>query len=141
MAVPLNFGQSYLEQLATTPVGAGNVPVSVQVDTNGNAVGVGAGGAEYTTLGGASAVAVAAATSANTVVKASPGRLCKVLITATGTNPLQIFDNATTNSGTVIGAFAASPAVGTVIDFQMPAANGITVAGNAANPGFTVSYY
>lgn len=137
----LNFSQSYLQQLATTPVGAGNAPVTVQVDVNGNAVGVGAGGAEYITAGGSSTAAVAAGVSGNTVVKASPGRLCRVLITTTGTNPLQIFDNATTNSGTVVGAFAASPAVGTVMSFDMPAANGITVAGNAANPGFTVSYY
>lgn len=126
---------------AITPVAGVQVPAVVSVDGNGNTFTIGAGGSVHTSVGGTATVAVAAATVANTVVKASAGRLCRILITATGTNPLQVFDNATTNTGTVIGAFAASPAVGMVVDFQMPAANGITVGGNAANPGFTLSYY
>lgn len=92
-------------------------------------------------VGGSTTVAVAAGTAANTVVKAAPGRLVRVLVTATGTNPAQIFDNASTAAGTVIGALPASPAIGTVIYCEMPAVNGITVGGNAANPAMTISYF
>lgn len=88
----------------------------------------------------ASTTAVAAALAANTVVKASAGRLFKVIVTATGANPLLIFDNASTNAGTVIGALPASPAVGATFDFMAPAALGITVGGSATNPGVTVSW-
>lgn len=117
---------------------AGNdgVPAFVLVDLNGNVA----------ASGGTSTVAAAAGTSANTVVKASAGRLCRVLITAvaTGTATLSIYDNAGTNSGTVIGAIpftTSTPAVGTVFDFEMPAISGITVGGASTNPGITVSYY
>lgn len=89
--------------------------------------------------GGETAVTVPV-NAADVVVKATPGRLVKVLVTTTGANPMQIFDNATAGTGTQIGCFAASPAVGTVIDFNMPAANGITIKGSATNPVVTVSY-
>lgn len=97
-------------------------------------------GAALVTPGGTTTVAIAAGTSADTVVKATPGRLCKVLVTTTGTNPMAIWDNASGHTGTIIGAFAASPTVGTVVAFDMPAANGITVQGNAANPAVTISF-
>ncbi len=90
--------------------------------------------------GGRSTTAVAASVSTDTVIKATAGRLAKVLVTATGTNAMQIFDNATAGSGKIIGALPASPAVGAVYDFQMPAANGVTVLGNALNPGVTISW-
>jgi len=89
---------------------------------------------------GISTTAVAASTAANTVIKASSGCLARVLITATGTNQMNIYDNATTNTGTVIGAVPASPSIGQIFEFKMPAANGITVGGNANNPGFTISW-
>jgi hypothetical protein len=97
-------------------------------------------GVVVTTAGGVTTVAIAAGTSADTVVKATAGRLCKVLVTTTGTNPMAIWDNASGHTGTIIGAFAASPTVGTVIPFDMPAANGITVQGNASNPAVTISF-
>ncbi len=90
--------------------------------------------------GGATKTAIAAGAAANTVVKASAARLARVLVTAVGTNAMLIYDNATTGSGTIIGVIPANAAVGSVYDFSMPAANGITVAGNAANPGVTISY-
>jgi hypothetical protein len=90
--------------------------------------------------GGTNTVAIAAGAAANTVVKASAGRIARILVTTTGTNPLQVFDNASTNSGTIIAALPASPAIGTY-SFDLPAAAGITIAGNASNPGITVSYY
>lgn len=97
-------------------------------------------GVAVTTSGGVTTVAVAANTSTDTVIKASAGRLCRVLVTTTGTNPMNIWDNASGHTGTIIGAFAASPTVGTVASFEMPAVNGITIQGNAANPGVTVSF-
>jgi hypothetical protein len=90
--------------------------------------------------GGRSSTPVAASVATDTVIKATPGRLARVLVTATGTNPMQIFDNASGHTGTIIGALPASPTVGNVYDFQMPAANGITVLGNANNPGVTISW-
>ena len=89
---------------------------------------------------GQSTTAIAAATAANTVVKASAGRLCRVLITATGTAEMDIFDNASTNSGTKIGAIPANPTIGQVFDLRMPATNGITVGGSSNNPGVTISW-
>lgn len=89
-----------------------------------------------------STAAVAAGTAANTVISANAGRLCRVMITTAGTtaNSCLIYDNATEGSGVIIGAFLRNTAVGTIKDFQLPAANGITVAGNAANPAMTISF-
>lgn len=117
----------------TGAVVAGNngVPAVVQVDLNGN----------ITSSGGAATVAVAAGTTGATVVKSSPGRLCRVLITVTGTGSVTVYDNASAASGTVIGITPSAPAVGTTYDFEMPAINGITVAGSSTLPGITVSYY
>lgn len=89
---------------------------------------------------GAKTTAIAAGTATATVVRATPGRLVRVLVTTTGTNPLNIYDNATAGSGTVIGCLPASPAVGSVYTFSMPAKNGITVGGHANNPGITISF-
>lgn len=111
--------------------GAAGVPSFVQVDLNGTVL----------VPGGSSTVAVAAATSTNTVVKSSAGRLCRVLITASGAGSVTIYDNASTASGTVIGITPANPSVGTTYVFELPASNGITVAGSATLPGITVSYY
>ncbi len=111
--------------------GANGVPAMVPVDINGNVA----------TPGGSATKAIAAATSAITVVKASAGRLCRVLITASGTGSVVIYDNASAASGTVIGITPANPALGTTYDFEMPAVNGITVAGSATLPGITVSFY
>lgn len=89
---------------------------------------------------GVTTKAIAAATATPTVLKAGPGRLCQVLVTAVGTDAALVYDNASAASGTVIGAVPASAPVGSVYAFQMPARNGITVAGSAAMPGLTVSY-
>lgn len=92
-------------------------------------------------VGGRVSTAIAAGVAGNTVIKGSPGRLARILVTATGTNEMDIFDNASTPSGTKIGVVPANAAVGTIIDCQAPAANGITVGGNAANPGVTIFFY
>ena len=91
--------------------------------------------------GGRSSLAIVAGTTANTVVKGSPGRLARILITASGTNALNIFDNSSAASGTQIALVPASVPAGTLVDCQAPALNGIVVQGNAANPAATVFYY
>lgn len=116
---------------AFTTAGSVSAQATAQVDALGNVV----------TPGGSATVAIAAATTANTVIKASAGRLCRVLVTVAGTVDLKIYDNATTASGTVIGYIPTAAALGASYDIQMPAVNGITVGGNASNAGITVSFY
>jgi hypothetical protein len=107
------------------------VELAGQVDQLGNVV----------TPGGSATVAIPVDTAANTVVKNSSGRLCRVLITTSAASAVNIYDNASTNSGTIIGAIPANAAVGSMYDFEMPAVNGITVGGGATNPAMTISYY
>jgi len=78
----------------------------------------------------------------NTVIKPRAGQLRNVLVTAAGTGAGQVnvYDNATTNSGTVIASIPATVSVGTWYTFLMPAALGITVANVANGPVMTVSY-
>jgi hypothetical protein len=76
-----------------------------------------------------------------TVIKATPGRLAKVLCsTANATNAINIYDNATTNSGTIIGVIPTTATAGQIFDLQMPAANGITIAATASAGTITVSW-
>jgi hypothetical protein len=89
---------------------------------------------------GTSNTAIAAGTSANTVVKNSSGRLASILVTATGTNALNVYDNASAASGNIIAIIPANATVGTYTRFKVPATAGITVQGNAANPGVTIFY-
>jgi hypothetical protein len=88
---------------------------------------------------GEQAVAVAAGKSTDTVVKASPGRLGRILVTTSGSNAMLIYDNASGHTGMIIGAVAANAPIGPV-ESGFPAANGITVQGNASNPGVTISF-
>lgn len=84
----------------------------------------------------------AANTAGNVVIKGSAGALWSAVITATGTAGLDIFDNATTNSGTKILSIPANAAVGTIYNFLagQPAANGIVSAGVANCPAVTFGY-
>jgi len=91
-------------------------------------------------LNATATVAIAAGTAGNTIVKAALGRLVRVLVTTPGTNAVLIYDNASGANGTIIGAIPASAAVGSSFLFDLPAALGITVAGNAANPAVTISF-
>lgn len=93
--------------------------------------------------GGTTTVAIASGTNSDTVVKAAAGRLCRIAITAaagTTTGNTSIYDNASGHTGTVLVVVPNNTAVGTVIDVQMPAANGVTVNGGANSPGMTISY-
>ncbi len=97
-------------------------------------------GVQRMTNGAVSTVAIAAAVAGNTVVKATAGRAVTVVVTATGTNPLACYDNASAASGTIILYVPASAALGSTYPSELPAANGITCAGNAGNPGVTIGY-
>lgn len=93
--------------------------------------------------GGSLTAPIAVGTTGPTVVKASAGRLCRIAITAaagTTTGNTTVYDNATTGSGTILAVVPNNTAVGTFIDVQMPAANGITMAGGANSPAMTISY-
>jgi hypothetical protein len=90
--------------------------------------------------GGSNATPIPVNTVANTVIKATSGRLCRVIVTVTGAAAMSIYDNAAAATGTIIGQLPANPAVGSVYDFQTPAALGITVGGAGTNPGVTITY-
>ena len=90
--------------------------------------------------GGVYSAAVAAGTATDTVIKGSAGRLCKVLVTSLGTNALSVYDNNSVGSGLIVGQLPASAPVGSIYSFQIPSVSGITVGGNPANPGVTLSY-
>jgi hypothetical protein len=90
--------------------------------------------------GGKAAISVTP--TVNTVIKADIARLCSVLLTsANGANVILFYDNATTNSGTIIGYIPASAVAGTLYNFNLPAVFGITIAGVAAAATMTVSYH
>lgn len=97
----------------------------------------------YVSTGGDSTVSVPTG-AANTVIKAAAGRLCRAVVTTTGTAAAgvnaQFFDNASTNSGTVIAVIPGNAAAGTTFDFSMPAFNGIVCQNVALGPVFTVSF-
>ena len=91
-------------------------------------------------VAGTTATAIAAGTTTDTIIKGAPGRLCRILVTTAGTAALNVFDNASGHTGTIIGTVAASAVAGTLIEAQMPAANGITVQGAASTPAVTICF-
>lgn len=123
--------------LATT----GN-PLPIKISDGTDVAGVGTGTELFAATGGGATSSVASG-AANTVVKASAGRLCRILVTTAGSGSgnVLVYDNASTNSGTVIGIVPATIAIGTFYNFEMPAANGITVQNVASGPVLTVSYF
>lgn len=122
--------------VATTKAGKGSALFgALCVSDNGTPI--------LTSSGGATTAAVAAGTASDTVVKASAGRLARIAVTAaagTTTGTTNIYDNASGHTGTILAVVPNNTAVGTFIDVQMPAANGITVNGVANSPGMTISY-
>ena len=136
-----------------------NNGIATLYDDTGNAVAstkAGKGNALYAALcvsdngvpvlvssGGTATAAIASGTNSDTVVKASAGRLCRITVTAlagTTTGTTAIYDNASGHTGTVLAVVPNNTAVGTFVDVQMPAANGITVNGGANSPAMTISY-
>jgi hypothetical protein len=84
----------------------------------------------------------AANTVGNVVVKGSAGYLHSAVVTATGTAQLDIYDNASTNSGTKLLSIPANAAVGTIYAFPggARANNGIVSNGVTNCPGVTFQY-
>lgn len=79
----------------------------------------------YTAARGVRTVVCPASTTKS--VQKVPGRLCRVLVTTTLGAAATFYDNNVgDNSGTIIGVIASGAVAGTVVDFGMPAANGIT---------------
>lgn len=90
---------------------------------------------------GAQTYAVPFNKSGDSVVYVGSGYLGRVLVTqANGAAAMNIYDNATTHSGTIIGVIPASAAAGSVYTFGLPFSNGITVGGAGTNGAITLSY-
>lgn len=75
------------------------------------------------------------------VVRASAGRLASAIVTGTGTAQLNIYDNSSQASGTIIGAVPADAAVGSVYSFYSPAANGIVANSVTGCCSVTICFY
>lgn len=89
----------------------------------------------------AATTAVVSASGGVNTVKAGAGRLLKIIVTvATTVAACTVYDNATTNSGTVLAVIPAATAAGTVYDINLPAVNGITVNGGASAGSLTIGY-
>ncbi len=74
-------------------------------------------------------------------VKASAGRLHKIIVTvATTTTAVTVYDNASAASGTVLAVIPAAATAGTVYDINLPVLSGITVNGAAAAGSLTFGY-
>lgn len=90
---------------------------------------------------GVATVSIPAGTTANTVVRKSIGGLGSILLqAANGATAILVYDNAAAAGGTVIGYIAASAVAG-IYNFDMPASQGVVIAGASTNPAMTVSYY
>lgn len=76
------------------------------------------------------------------VVSSSPGRLCKLifLLNFANSTSTSIYDNATGAGGTIIYNTLPNTAVGTVVDLQIPVANGIYWGGAVNTPQALISF-
>jgi hypothetical protein len=79
-------------------------------------------------------------TTSDTVIKASPGCLVCVTVTATGTAAQTFYDNASAGSGTPLLVIPANAAVGSIYMLPGKALSGITAGGIANSPAVT-GYY
>lgn len=94
---------------------------------------------DLSTSKGVKTTFIAAGTSADTVIKATPGVFWGIFASTVAAGAGLVYDNATTHTGTPIGS--APTAIG--FDQGIPSAgiqcvNGITVTGSATNPALTV---
>lgn len=134
-------GFSQLQDGGSTRLATVTASNALKVDGSAVTQPVSVAGTLQVTTSGTTVTAVAAGTGTDTVIKNSAGRLCRVLITSTaGAAVTAFYDNATAGSGTIIGIFPAAVAAGTVGDFEIPAANGITLKGAVTNPAMTISF-
>lgn len=95
----------------------------------------------YTDNDGFHATVIAAGTATDTQIAAGNGHMLGIiLVTATGTNPLQVFDSTTPIGGGAaqMGALPASPALGPYPHHTWSVTGNITVKGNSNNPAVTI---
>lgn len=80
--------------------------------------------------------------AATTVISANPGRLVRAIVTVagTGSGSVLIYDNATQGAGSVVGALPATIAVGTIYQFDVPVAGGISAVNVANGPVLVIVY-
>lgn len=83
---------------------------------------------------------VAAAAAANTIISGGPAVLSKVVVTTAGAGTATVYDNATTNAGTVLLPIPGAAPVGTVYTIDGMTRLGITVANTGTGPGLTVYF-
>lgn len=83
----------------------------------------------------------AGTTTAVTICKNAAGRIGRVIVIATGTAAVSIYDNASTASGTILLTIPANAATGTIYDVGMPAANGVTVGQVNNSPALLVGTF
>lgn len=132
----------------------GGMPVAqpmYQVDVNGNPISssnpIAAGvlSAGSNNIGAVqqatsnAAIPAGSGTSAQ-VIKGAKGYLSGMVVTATGTANLVIYDNASAGSGSVIGVIPSTATLGQYFPLNMPAQNGITAALVSGSPAVTVAY-
>lgn len=82
--------------------------------------------------------------TASAVVKASPGRVARIVVTTvTATAAITVNDTTTTGGAAAANTILSIPtaaAVGTVYDLDWPCANGIVINFGSATGGLAISY-
>src|SRR6266700_577886 len=124
----------------TQPTVTNGQIVDLQSTNRGAAIVATGADAFFITSTACKATAIAAGAAGPTVIKASAGFFYGILVTTVGAGTPQVFDNASTTAGTIVGALSASVAVG---DYNAPSggvgvSSGITVSGGATNPAMTI---
>lgn len=117
----------------------GSAAVTISYTVDGTA-GAGKDNAEPVTAGGQRTSYHAAGASGAGAALAAQGRLCKISVLTSGSAATLIYDNASAASGTLLYSLKASPTIGDVIDLQIPASNGIYVAGATNTSSILVTY-
>ena len=85
--------------------------------------------------------ALAAGTGTTPVtIKASAGYLKSFVVTTTASAACSLYDNATTNSGTILYTTASNIAAGTIVVLDMPFANGLTISQASGSMAATIAY-
>lgn len=82
---------------------------------------------------GVNATSIPAGTAADTVIKASAGVFFGILVTGAGVGIAQVYDDAATATGTIVGQIGAPP-----LALGVGCQNGIVISGDLNNPAMTV---
>lgn len=97
-------------------------------------------GQPYAPIGGTDKAAVYPGTPDDTILKEGFSRLCRVIVTKSGSADAFIYDGVVAD-GIILGAIPAGAPLGAVYDFLTPAHIGICVKGSPDLPGLTITYY